>query len=64
LGNYYNIHENHKIIAVTGERTQMKDFIEFGSIKMLNGALKKGAAYISENLLIISFNLNGNKIFF
>jgi hypothetical protein len=42
----------------------MKDFIEFGSIKMLNGALKKGAAYISENLLIISFNLNGNKIFF
>ena len=32
LGNYYGIFKNHKLVAITGERMQMNDFIEVSAV--------------------------------
>jgi ribosomal protein S18 acetylase RimI-like enzyme len=63
LGNYYGIYQNQKLVAVTGERMQMNDFIEVSAVITHPDYLGKGYA---KQLVAHTANviLNQNKIAF
>jgi ribosomal protein S18 acetylase RimI-like enzyme len=57
LGNYYGIHKDNQLVAVTGERMKMNSFTEISAVVTHpkytgNGFAKKLVAYTSNNIFL------------
>jgi len=59
LGRYYGIYKNKKLVAVTGERVQTKNFIEISAVAthpdyLGNGYAKQLVAYASNKIFEVN----------